>query len=178
MQGLKQENEAEAGLLNEKRNGILQKQKHESHMQVIKLSVMISLTFCVCLVELFYGYFANSVALVADSFHMLSDVLALSVALACILVGSFQATKFDHRFQIAKRKSKSNTFGWVRAEVVGALVNGVFLLALCFTIFIESIEHILEPDELKEPLNVLIVGCIGLAVNIIGLFMFHGELYT
>lgn len=60
--------------------------------------------------------------------------------------------------QIAKRKSKSNTFGWVRAEVVGALVNGVFLLALCFSIFIESIEHILEPHELKEPFNVLIVG--------------------
>ncbi|KAI6176429.1 hypothetical protein M3Y97_00797300 [Aphelenchoides bicaudatus] len=164
-QGLKQpaENDAETGLIdNEKaKNGFHQKQRHETHLQVIKLSVMISMTFVVFLVELFYGYFANSVALVADSFHMLSDVLALGVALACIL--------------IAKRKSKSNTFGWVRAEVVGALVNGVFLLALCFSIFIESIEHILEPHELKEPLNVLIVGFIGLLVNVIGLFMFHGE---
>jgi len=40
--------------------------------------------------------------------------------------------------KIAERsRSAKNTFGWVRAEVLGALVNGVFLLALCFTIFIE-----------------------------------------
>ena len=63
----------------------------------------------------------------------------------------------------------------MRAEVVGALVNGVFLLALCFSIFIESIERLLEPHQLKEPLNVLIVGIIGLLVNVIGMFLFHGK---
>lgn len=77
----------EIGLLENKMNhGKQRHQKREIHIQVTKLGVMITMTFVVFLVELFYGYFANSVALVADSFHMLSDVLALSVALACILV--------------------------------------------------------------------------------------------
>ncbi|KAI6214581.1 hypothetical protein M3Y94_00285400 [Aphelenchoides besseyi] len=163
--GFKDKNDAEAGLLeSSKRTESTgnKKEKRELRSQLTKLTVMIVMTFVVFLVELFYGYFSNSVALIADSFHMLSDVLALSVALACIL--------------IAKRRSKTNTFGWVRAEVVGALVNGVFLLALCFSIFIESIERLLEPHELKEPLNVLIVGIIGLLVNLIGMFLFHGEL--
>ncbi|KAI6220371.1 hypothetical protein M3Y99_01611400 [Aphelenchoides fujianensis] len=163
--GFKEKNDVETGLLETSKskepNEHQKQHKHEIHSQVTKLSIMIIMTFVVFLVELFYGYFSNSVALIADAFHMLSDVLALSVALACIL--------------IANRRSKTNTFGWVRAEVVGALVNGVFLLALCFSIFIESIERLLEPHELKEPLNVLIVGVIGLLVNLIGMFLFHGH---
>lgn len=55
------------------------------------------------------------------------------------------------------------------------MVNGVFLLALCFTIFIESITRIVEPEKIKEPKTVLIVGVIGLVINIIGMFLFHGH---
>ncbi|CAD5220681.1 unnamed protein product [Bursaphelenchus xylophilus] len=139
-------------------------QKKELKTQRIKLMVMISMTFFFFVVELVYGYMSNSMALIADSFHMLSDVLALIVALACIIIAN------------RKTKSQSNTFGWVRAELIGALVNGVFLLALCFTIFLESIERLVEPHPLKEPLNVLIVGILGLVVNIIGMFLFHGEI--
>jgi zinc transporter 1 len=88
------ENDPETGLLDltEKQakleDGLQQKQRREIHSQLVKLGIMITMTFLVFLVELFYGYLSNSVALVADAFHMLSDVLALSVALACILVGS------------------------------------------------------------------------------------------
>ncbi|CAD5214590.1 unnamed protein product [Bursaphelenchus okinawaensis] len=136
---------------------------HELKTQRIKLVIMISMTFFFFVVELVYGYMSNSMALIADSFHMLSDVLALIVALACIIIAN------------KKTKSQSNTFGWVRAELLGALVNGVFLLALCFTIFLESIERLVEPHALKEPMNVLIVGILGLIVNIIGMFLFHGH---
>ena len=49
--------------------------------------------------------------------------------------------------QIAKRTmSSKNTFGWVRAEVLGALINGVFLIALCFSIFVESITRFFSPE--------------------------------
>lgn len=89
--GLKppKENDPETGLLDSAdkfKNGMQKQQKKEIRSQLVKLSIMISMTFIVFLVELFYGYFSHSVALVADAFHMLSDVLALSVALACILV--------------------------------------------------------------------------------------------
>ncbi len=41
-----------------------------------------------------------------------------------------------------------NTFGWARAEVLGALVNAVFLIALCFTIFVEALVRMTKNEEL------------------------------
>ena len=79
--------------------------------------------------ELVVGYLTNSMALVADSFHMLSDVIALVVALVSI--------------RISPREWSKNTYGWARAEVVGALINSVFLLALCFSITVEAIQRFL-----------------------------------
>ena len=62
---------------------------------------------------------------------------------------------------------------WQRAETLGALVNGVFLVALCLSIFLEAIQRFVEPQEVSNPKFVLIVGCLGLASNIVGLFLFH-----
>jgi zinc transporter 1 len=52
-------------------------------------------------------------------------------------------------------------------------VNGVFLVALCMTIFLEAIQRFVEPQEVSQPFLVMIVGCFGLASNIVGLFLFH-----
>jgi hypothetical protein len=59
--------------------------------------------------------------------------------------------------------------------VLGALVNGVFLLALCFSIFMEAIERFFNVSEISNAKLVVIVGSLGLASNIIGLFLFHGK---
>ncbi|KAK6746742.1 hypothetical protein RB195_000170 [Necator americanus] len=125
-----------------------------------KVLVMITITFLFFFVELTVGFMNRSIALLADSYHMLSDVMALVIAFVCL--------------RISRRKSKRNGFGWVRAEVLGALVNGVFLLAMCFTISLESIGRLLHPRRISHPLQVLIVGCIGLLINVIGIGMFHG----
>jgi zinc transporter 1 len=52
-------------------------------------------------------------------------------------------------------------------------VNGVFLVALCLSIFLEAIQRFFEPQEVSHPMLVMIVGCFGLASNIVGLFLFH-----
>ena len=70
----------------------------------------------------------------------------------------------------------SNTFGWARAEVLGALVNSVFLVALCFSILVEAFKRLVEPEGLHDPDLILIVGGAGLLINVIGMFLFHGEL--
>ncbi len=44
-----------------------------------------------------------------------------------------------------------NTFGWARAEVLGALVNAVFLIALCFTILVEALVRMTENEEINDP---------------------------
>ena len=113
------------------------------------------------LVELIIGYAVNSLALVADAFHMLNDVLSLCVG--------FWAVKVANQ----RGSSKTFTYGWQRAETLGALVNGVFLVALCVTIFLEAIQRFVEKPNVKNPKLILIVGCIGLASNILGLVLFH-----
>lgn len=122
---------------------------------------MLFMTSSFFLVEIIVGYATNSMALVADSFHMLSDVISL-------IIGFF-ALRYSKRSQRTER----NTFGWQRAEVLGALVNSVFLIALCFSILVESLKRLVEPESLKNPVLVLIVGAVGLAVNLIGLMLFH-----
>ena len=77
--------------------------------------------------------------------------------------------------RISKWESKRNTFGWARAEVVGALINSVFLIALCFTIFIEAIERFYSVEPIHKPDLLLVVGGIGLGINIIGLMLFSGH---
>jgi len=112
-------------------------------------------------VELIVGYMVGSLALVADSFHMLNDVMSLVVALYAIkLTGK---TETDARY----------SYGWHRAEILAALINGVFLLALCFSIFLEAIERFFSKPEVGNPKLVVIVGACGLASNIVGLFLFH-----
>ncbi|KAI9925124.1 hypothetical protein ASPWEDRAFT_45263 [Aspergillus wentii DTO 134E9] len=113
------------------------------------------------LLELTVGYAVHSLALVADSFHMLNDVLSLCVGLWAVQVANRETS------------SKMYTFGWQRAETLGALVNGVFLVALCMTIFLEAIQRFVEPQEVQNPKLVCIVGCFGLLSNILGLVLFH-----
>lgn len=121
---------------------------------------MLLLTAFFFLVEITVGYVTNSMALVADSFHMLSDVIALVIAYVSV--------------RMSPKKWSKNTFGWARAEVLGALVNAVFLCALCFSILVESVKRFYKPEQLHDPPLILGVGVCGLLVNVIGLYMFKG----
>ncbi len=78
--------------------------------------------------------------------------------------------------QLSMKTTPKNTFGWQRSEVLGALVNSVFLMALCFTIFVEAIQRFIVREEIEKPWIVLIVGIIGLVINGFGLCLFstHG----
>lgn len=77
--------------------------------------------------------------------------------------------------QMSPKKWSKNTFGWARAEVLGALVNSVFLVALCFSIFVESMKRFYQVEDIYNPQLILIVGTMGLVVNLIGLLLFHGK---
>lgn len=127
----------------------------------VRVKILIVLTILMFIAEICIGFFTRSMALVTDSFHMLSDVMALLIA--------------NYTMKLAKQEKPSvqHTFGWQRAETIGALINSTFLLALCFTIVVSAIQRFIEPIPIREPLIVLIVGCAGLLVNCIGLFLFH-----
>lgn len=126
-----------------------------------RIQILLGIDAAFFLLELVSGYAVHSLALVADSFHMLNDVLSLCVGLWAVKVAGQETS------------SKMYTYGWQRAETLGALINGVFLVALCLSIFLEAIQRFVEPQEVSHPKLVLIVGCFGLASNILGLFLFH-----
>lgn len=119
---------------------------------------MLLLTTAFFIVEIIVGYITNSMALIADSFHMFSDAIALVIAFISV--------------RMSPKKWSKNTFGWARAEILGALVNAVFLCALCFSILIESIKRFMKPDLIHEPFLILSVGSLGLFINLIGLLLF------
>lgn len=113
------------------------------------------------LLEAIVGYSVGSLALIADSFHMLNDIISLIIALWAV------------RVKNNKPADGKYTYGWQRAEILGALINAVFLLALCFTIIIEAIQRFISPPEISLPKLVLGVGIAGLLSNVLGLFLFH-----
>ena len=126
-----------------------------------RLIFMLVLTVIFFVAELVSGYLGNSIALLSDSFNMLSDLISLCVGLS---------TGY-----IARRAPGGlrATYGYRRAEVVGALSNAVFLTALCFTIFVEAVLRLVRPERIDDPELVLIVGALGLAVNVVGLLVFQ-----
>ncbi|XP_072265932.1 proton-coupled zinc antiporter SLC30A1 [Pyxicephalus adspersus] len=127
----------------------------------VRLLCMLGLTFVFFVVEVVISRLTGSLAMLSDSFHMLSDVIALLVGLIAV------------RFAQKTRSTDKNTFGWIRAGVMGALVNAIFLTALCFTIVLEAIERFTEPQAIEQPLVVVGVGAGGLLINLIGLCMFR-----
>uniref|UniRef100_A0A8C4Q8V2 Solute carrier family 30 member 1a n=1 Tax=Eptatretus burgeri TaxID=7764 RepID=A0A8C4Q8V2_EPTBU len=133
------------------------------HSNRVRLICMLSLTIAFFLVELVVSRVSESLAMLSDSFHMLSDVIALTVALV--------AVKFAEQTEATSK----NTFGWIRAEVMGALVNAVFLTALCFTIVLEAVGRFMNPQPMRKPLLVFGVGLGGLLINVIGLCIFRGH---
>uniref|UniRef100_A0A8C6ADE1 Solute carrier family 30 member 10 n=1 Tax=Marmota marmota marmota TaxID=9994 RepID=A0A8C6ADE1_MARMA len=114
-----------------------------------RLLFMLVLTVVFFVAELVSGYLGNSIALLSDSFNMLSDLISLCVGLAS--------------GYIARRPTRGfrATYGYARAEVVGALSNAVFLTALCFTIFVEAVLRLARPERIDDPELVLIVGALG-----------------
>ncbi|XP_037303171.1 zinc transporter 1-like [Manduca sexta] len=74
---------------------------------------------------------------------------------------------------MSPKKWSKNTFGWARAEVLGALVNAVFLVALCFSITVEAVKRFIEIEMIHDARLLVAVGTLGLLLNICGLFLFH-----
>ncbi|XP_051945544.1 zinc transporter 10-like [Xyrauchen texanus] len=124
-----------------------------------RLILMLVITVIFFVAEIVAGYMGNSIALVSDSFNMLSDILSLCVGLTAA--------------RVTRRAGSGRcTYGLGRAEVVGALANAVFLAALCFSISAEALKRLARPEAIDDPALVLIVGSLGLAVNVLGLLIF------
>ena len=103
-------------------------------------------------VEIVVGLIANSLALLSDALHMLTDAVAIALALVAL--------------RVAQRPPTSRyTFGFGRAEILSAQVNGASLLALGALITVEALQRLFDPPDVEGAL-VIVVGIAGAAVNI------------
>jgi cobalt-zinc-cadmium efflux system protein len=116
------------------------------------LGAALALTAGYTIVEVVAGVLTGSLALLADAAHMLSDNVSIALALVAIVLARRPAT--------ARR-----TYGFKRAEVLAALVNGVTLVALALWIFYEAIRRLGDPPEVLGGW-MLAVGAIGIGVNL------------
>jgi cobalt-zinc-cadmium efflux system protein len=125
---------------------------HSSVTSRRALGVALALTASYTVIEVFGGILAGSLALLADAVHMLSDNVALGLALVAAWLASKPAT--------AER-----TYGYKRAEVLAALANGVLLVALAIWIFVEAVMRLRDPGD---PLGgwMLSIALVGVAVNL------------
>jgi cobalt-zinc-cadmium efflux system protein len=125
------------------------------------LKFALALTFIYMLAEAVGGWLTNSLALIADAGHMLTDVAALTLTLCAIWFGSRAATS---------RK----TYGYYRLEILAAFVNGIALVLLSLWIVIEAIERFNAPQEVAG-LQMSLIAAGGLAVNIVAAFLLHSD---
>src|SRR4030066_1636663 len=125
-----------------------------------RLKMVAVLTGSMMVVEGIGGYVTNSLALLSDAFHMLTHFGALMISLSAIII----ATRFQ---------SEDKTFGYWRAEILTALLNGITLVPIFGYILYESYQRYLHPEPIRDTL-MLAVAFAGLIVNIISALALWG----
>ena len=128
---------------------------------VQRLCWSLAITTVAMVIEFVGGLLTGSVALLSDAGHMLTHAFALGIAIAGILVARLPAC--HHR-----------TFGLLRAEVVAAFVNALFLLAITAWIAIEVVGRLLDPQPILT-VHMLGVALFGLTVNVASVFLIEGS---
>jgi cobalt-zinc-cadmium efflux system protein len=124
-----------------------------------RLSIVIGLVATVLVVEIVGAWFTGSLALLADAGHMFSDLAGLIIALTATVVAARPATD-------------RQTFGYQRAEVFGALLNGLILVAVAVVVVVGAIGRLvsgLTAEVLATPM--LVVAVIGLVANVVGILL-------
>lgn len=125
-----------------------------------RLTAVLILVVLYMVAEIVGGLITNSLALLADAGHMLSDAGAIALSLFAIWIAR-------------KPASPQQTYGYYRTEILAALVNGATLVAVAIFIFFEAWERMSEPPEVQGPLMMgIAVG--GLAINVTALLLLEG----
>jgi len=132
---------------------------HHHRTSEINLFWPVALTLGFALVEAAGGWLTGSLALLGDAGHMLSDSAALGLAWLASWIARLPATK-------------RHSYGLARAEVIVALANGLFMLAVVGGIVIEALHRLSEPQPVAGG-QVMLIAAIGLLVNLVVAWHLH-----
>jgi cobalt-zinc-cadmium efflux system protein len=137
----------------------------ESHGAEQKnLEIAIAATSLIMAVEVIGGIWYNSLALLSDAWHMLTDLLSM---LLCFLAGRM----------VLRPPTAEKTFGYYRVEVLAALANGITLVLVALYIFYEAFQRILFPRTV-EVLGMLTIAIIGLVANLVSMTFLSRSIFN
>lgn len=123
------------------------------------LATSLAITTVVLVVQIVGAALSGSLALLADAAHMFTDAAALVIALIASAVAARPAN--DRR-----------TFGYQRAEVFGALINGVILIVLAAWVAVEGVMRLLNPGEAEVAGGLMLtVAAVGLVANAVSMWL-------
>ncbi len=123
---------------------------HNANKKALLISFVLIFTFMI--VEFIGGLLTNSLALISDAGHMLSDAAALGLSLIAFKIGE-------------KAANSNKTYGYKRFEILAAFINGITLLGISVYIFWEAYHRFLAPPNVDAAM--IVIAIIGLIVNII-----------
>lgn len=129
-------------------------------MKATKLFWIILFNLVIIASEIGFGFISNSFALIADALHNAGDVIALLITFIALKLGTRQTT-FKY------------TFGFIKAEMMAAFVNTLFLLLTMLYMIYESIGRFYNP-EIIEPLYMIVVGLIAVIANGLSAYLLKG----
>lgn len=132
--------------------------RHPSSVTRLKISLAVTTLYMIA--EAVGGYMANSLALIADAGHMLTDVGALALTLTAIWFAS-------------KPADSNKTYGYYRLEILAAFVNGIALALISIFVIIEAFKRLSVAEDVRG-LEMTLVACGGLTVNIFSAFLLSG----
>ena len=125
----------------------------------VKLALLLTCIYMVA--EAVGGYLTNSLALIADAGHMLTDAAALTLTLTAFWFASRPA-------------NPRKTYGYYRLEILAAFINGIALVLISLWIFYEAYERFFAPAEIKSA-QMIAVATGGLATNLLCAYLLHGS---
>lgn len=129
--------------------------------KVLVRAIIITALFMV--IELVGGWYANSLALLTDGAHMLTDIAAMVFSLFAIWVSRKPVTAMM-------------SYGYHRAEILGALASGLAIWLLSGGLVYEAVLRLQSPPEVQGPI-VFVVAAIGLVANLLSMKMLHGSMH-
>jgi len=133
---------------------------HHSERSTRRVKLALLLTCVYMIAEAVGGYLTNSLALLADAGHMLTDVAALTLTLTAFWFA-------------ARPANPRKTYGYYRLEILAAFINGIALVLISIWIFYEAYERLFAPAEIKSA-QMIAVATGGLATNLMCAYLLHG----
>ena len=134
-------------------------QPRRSHSgRALKLALAVTLAFAA--VEAAGGLISGSLALLADAGHMVTDAASLALSLGAAWIAQ-------------RPRTAAKTYGWYRVEILAALFNGAFLLAVTGWIVVEALGRMLSPQPVRADV-LLAVASLGLIANLFAVKVLHG----